>query len=185
MNEFVRTCRAEWRRLGVPDPIADEMAADLGADLEEAEAEGAGAEAVLGRAALQPGVFAATWAEARGVIGSRSASRRRPPRHPRIAVVITALALVATVGAALVLASSSARTRLAPQSIALGGSAPSEPIWVSSDASSPRFETTATGAGAYTPGSILLIAGLAGIVSLATWWWVGPTPHASSFKRHS
>jgi len=40
VNEFVEECRREWRRLGVPDPIANEMAADLTADIEEAEAEG-------------------------------------------------------------------------------------------------------------------------------------------------
>ena len=31
MNEFIEECRREWRRLGVPDPIANEMAADLAA----------------------------------------------------------------------------------------------------------------------------------------------------------
>jgi hypothetical protein len=40
VSEFVDECRREWRRLGVPDPVANEMAADLTADLEEAEAEG-------------------------------------------------------------------------------------------------------------------------------------------------
>ena len=38
MNEFVEECRREWNRLGVPDPVANEMAAELEADLEEAEA---------------------------------------------------------------------------------------------------------------------------------------------------
>ena len=50
MSEFVEECRQEWRRLGVPDPIANEMAADLTADIEEAEAEGGSAEDVLGAA---------------------------------------------------------------------------------------------------------------------------------------
>jgi hypothetical protein len=27
MNEFVEQCRREWRRLGVADPLAGEMAA--------------------------------------------------------------------------------------------------------------------------------------------------------------
>jgi hypothetical protein len=40
VNEFIEECRREWRRLGVPDPIANEMAADLVADIEEAESEG-------------------------------------------------------------------------------------------------------------------------------------------------
>jgi hypothetical protein len=29
MSDFVEQCRREWRRLGVPDPLAEEMAADL------------------------------------------------------------------------------------------------------------------------------------------------------------
>jgi hypothetical protein len=49
VNEFIEECRREWRRLGVPDPIANEMAADLVADIEEAESEGGTAEDVLGK----------------------------------------------------------------------------------------------------------------------------------------
>jgi hypothetical protein len=30
MSEFVDQCRAEWHRLGVPDAITNEMAADFG-----------------------------------------------------------------------------------------------------------------------------------------------------------
>ena len=33
MTDFVEQCRLEWRRLGVPDALADEMAADLDSDL--------------------------------------------------------------------------------------------------------------------------------------------------------
>lgn len=54
MNEFVEECRREWKRLRVPDAVAAEMAADLAADLEEAEAEGASAEEVLGGSAFDP-----------------------------------------------------------------------------------------------------------------------------------
>ncbi len=67
VNEFVEECRQEWRRLGVPDPIANEMAADLTADIEEAEAEGGSAEDVLGNSVFDPRRFAAAWAGARGV----------------------------------------------------------------------------------------------------------------------
>ena len=67
MNEFVEECRREWRRLGVPDPIAREMAADLEADLEEARADGVAPEEVLGRGAFDPRSFAAAWASERGV----------------------------------------------------------------------------------------------------------------------
>ncbi len=67
MSEFVDECRREWRRLGVSEPIANEMAADLTADIEEAEAEGGSAEDVLGNSAFDPRRFAASWAVARGV----------------------------------------------------------------------------------------------------------------------
>jgi hypothetical protein len=67
VNEFVDECRREWRRLGVSDPIANEMAADLTADIEEAEAEGGSAEDVLGNSAFDPRRFAGSWAVARGV----------------------------------------------------------------------------------------------------------------------
>jgi hypothetical protein len=67
VNEFIDECRREWRRLGVSDPIANEMAADLTADIEEAEAEGGSAEDVLGNSAFDPRRFAGSWAVARGV----------------------------------------------------------------------------------------------------------------------
>jgi hypothetical protein len=70
VNEFVEECRREWRRLGVPDPIANEMAADLTAAIEEAEAEGGSAEDVLGNSVFEPQRFAASWAGARGVTAS-------------------------------------------------------------------------------------------------------------------
>ena len=58
----------EWRRLGVPDPLAEEMAADLAADIKEAEAEGMPAEEYLGSSFFDPRSFAASWAGERGVI---------------------------------------------------------------------------------------------------------------------
>jgi hypothetical protein len=71
--EFIQECRQEWKRLGVPDPIANEMAADLTADIEEAESEGGSAEDVLGTSLFDPRRFAAAWAGARGVTA--------PPDH--------------------------------------------------------------------------------------------------------
>ena len=62
MSEFVEECRREWKRLGVPDPIANEMALDLTTDIEEAEAEGGSAEDVLGNSLFDPRRFAAAWA---------------------------------------------------------------------------------------------------------------------------
>jgi len=66
MSVFVEECRQEWKRLGVPDLLADEMAADLEADLAEAEAEGVPAAEILGES--DPRRFAATWAGERGLV---------------------------------------------------------------------------------------------------------------------
>jgi hypothetical protein len=40
MTAYVEECRREWRRLGVPDILAEEMATELEADLAEAQADG-------------------------------------------------------------------------------------------------------------------------------------------------
>ena len=103
MSEFVKECRREWRRLGVPDPVANEMAADLSADLEEAEAEGGSPEDVLGNSAFDPRRFAASWAVARGVTNQPTVDDPPPWRRP-VAIALTAILGVLTVGAALVLA---------------------------------------------------------------------------------
>jgi hypothetical protein len=66
MKGFVEECRLEWRRLGVPDLLADEMAADLEADLAEAETDGVAAAEFLGES--DPRRFAATWARERGLV---------------------------------------------------------------------------------------------------------------------
>lgn len=80
MSEFVEECRREWKRLGVPEPVANEMAADLAADLREADAEGVSPEEVLGTSAFDPQSFAASWAAERGVVHHpRSHSRVRRP----------------------------------------------------------------------------------------------------------
>src|SRR5579863_1740210 len=91
VSEFVDECRREWRRLGVPDPVANEMAADLTADLEEAEAEGGSPEDVLGNSAFDPRRFAAAWAAARGVTSPPIPDRRslwRPPIAIALAVLL-------------------------------------------------------------------------------------------------
>ena len=101
MNDFVEQCRREWKRLGVPDAVADEMAADLAADLEEAEAEGASAEEVLGTGASDPRSFAAAWAAERAVIPPPRWTDRAPGRVLLLAA-IAALTVVTAIGAALV-----------------------------------------------------------------------------------
>ncbi len=102
MSEFVEECRREWRRLGVPDPVANEMAADLTADLEEAEAEGGSPEDVLGNSAFDPRRFAAAWAAARGVTSPPTLGRRSLWRPP-IAIALAVILGVLTFGAALAL----------------------------------------------------------------------------------
>ena len=104
MSEFVEECRQEWRRLGVADAVANEMAADLTADLQEAEADGASAEEVLGSGAFDPRAFAASWAAERGVIQARASSAPSGvEQSSKRALVLAAIALVVIVGAGLVL----------------------------------------------------------------------------------
>lgn len=102
MSDFIEQCRQEWRRLNVPDPLAEEMAADLATDLREAEAEGVSAEELLGSSVFDPRAFAASWAAERGIIPAqpgRGGARRRKP----VLVAFTALAAIALIGAALML----------------------------------------------------------------------------------
>jgi hypothetical protein len=87
VTEFVEECRREWRRLGVPDPIANEMAADLSADLEEAQAEGGSPEDVLGNSAFDPRRFAQSWAMARGVTNPPALTRPWLRRRPALIAV--------------------------------------------------------------------------------------------------
>jgi hypothetical protein len=181
VNDFVEECRSEWKRLGVPDPVANEMAADLAADLDEAEADGVSAEDVLGSGAFDPRSFASAWAAERGVIQRPLPSGREIPRRPRIAAAIGTFALIAITGAVLVILASAS----APQRLTLASPArpPLSAVWVrpSGAAFSPDGRTVVvtappptpgarivavdindSGVGARTVGSVLLIAGLAG-----------------------
>ncbi len=103
MNPFVEECRREWKRLGVPDPVANEMAADLSVDLAEAEADGTSAEEVLGTGAFDAPSFAATWAAERGVIPPPAPGAPARTRRSRAPFAIAAFALVALVGLMLLL----------------------------------------------------------------------------------
>lgn len=101
MNDFIEQCRREWRRLGVSDPLADEMATELAADLSEAEAEGVSAQEFLGRSALDPPSFAATWAAERGIVPKPQSEGIK--RVPVSLVAFTATAAFALVVAATLL----------------------------------------------------------------------------------
>ena len=102
MSDFVEQCRREWKRLGVPDPLAEEMATDLASDLREAEAEGVSAEEFLGSSAFDPRSFAASWAAERGII-PEPRSRGNARRRPLVLVAFTALAAIMLIVAALLL----------------------------------------------------------------------------------
>jgi hypothetical protein len=123
VNGFVEECRQEWKRLRVPDPVANEMAADLAADLQEAEAEGVSAEEVLGSGAFDPRGFAASWATERGVIQPQPVQgvsqpqpvqvADRPPGRWRMVVAIAVFAAITVIGAALVTSRSGTSERVA------------------------------------------------------------------------
>jgi hypothetical protein len=102
MSDFVEQCRSEWKRLGVPDPLAEEMATDLAADLREAEADGLSAEELLGSSAFDPRSFAGSWAAERGIIPV-APSGGNARRRPRVLVAFTALAAMTLFVAALLL----------------------------------------------------------------------------------
>ena len=105
MTAFVQECRQEWKRLGVPDLLAEEMATDLEADLAEAEADGVSAAEILGDS--DPRRFAATWARERGLV-----AEQQPPKKSRkglwigLAVGLFLLFIVALPALALITLSS-------------------------------------------------------------------------------
>ena len=103
MNPFVEECRREWKRLGVPDPAANEMAADLEADLAEAQADGTSPEEVLGTGVFDAPSFAAQWAAERGLVPPPAPGEPTRARRSRAPLAIAAFALVALVGLVLLL----------------------------------------------------------------------------------
>ena len=82
----------------------------LASDLEEAEAEGVSASEYLGSMASDPGSFAASWANERGIIPAPPS--REKSRRPRPLVAFTALAAMAVIVAALLLATGEPKVAL-------------------------------------------------------------------------
>jgi len=120
VNEFVEECRREWRRLGVADPIANEMAADLTADIEEAESEGGSAEDVVGNSAFDPQRFAGQWAIARGVTAPPMISS--PPRRwPALAFGLIGCTALLALGVAVLAGGRQSSAAIASVSRKLGG----------------------------------------------------------------
>ena len=112
MNDFVEQCRREWKRLGVPDPLAEEMAADLASDLTDAGADGVSAEEFLGSSASDPPSFAASWAAERGIIPEPTIGANAR-RRPLVLVAFTTLAAIAVIIAAMLLATGEPKLSLA------------------------------------------------------------------------
>ena len=101
MSQFVDDCRKEWKRLGVPEPLSNEMAADLEADLAEAASEGVSPEEVLGNGYFDATSFAASWAVARGV-GHPRLRVREKVRLRSWTLAVSALAFIGVAAAGLV-----------------------------------------------------------------------------------
>jgi hypothetical protein len=166
MSRFVDECRKEWDRLGVPEAVSSEMAADLTADLAEAEAEGASPEDVLGNGVFDAKSFAASWATARGVVPLDGEARGRP-RWPRWTVLVSAaVSLVAAlVGLAIlggreataVAATGFRRSLRIPPAFRIGPS-PVHQLFIQG------------GSPAEPLGLILLLVGLVGL-GLTLWFW--------------
>ena len=114
MSSFVEECRREWKRLGVPDLIADEMASDLSADLEEAQAEGFPPEEILGAEASEPRSFAATWARERGVVAPPA---KKLPRNLLLLIAGGLIALFALAGFAAVALLATTHTTSGPSMV--------------------------------------------------------------------
>jgi hypothetical protein len=170
VNNFVDECRREWRRLGVPDPVANEMAADLTADLEEAEAEGGSPEDVLGNSAFDPRRFAAAWAAARGVTSAPAPDRPsfwRPPLAIALGVLLSVLTLGA--GLALVSGRSSSSIAFATRRIAVVPG----PIrrLVIPRPMGPVVGTQIAGVDLHPLALLVFIVGVVGLGLFAAWYW--------------
>jgi hypothetical protein len=194
VSEFVDECRREWRRLGVPDPVANEMAADLIADLEEAEAEGATPEDVLGNSAFDPRRFAAAWATARGVTGPPTAGRLWPTRRP-VVTVLSVLAGVLTIAAAfgLLVVRGSTSVAFAARHIVAGPGPlrlfpPGHRIVLPLPGGGPFGVTRIEGIDVHPLALLLLIIGVASLAVFAVlYWrpWFGPTRHRGYDSQRS
>ena len=96
MPTFVDECRYEWKRLGVPASLAEEMAAELEADLAEAEADGVPAAQLLGES--DPRRFAANWARERGLVSEPAPKKSHKTLWLWAAAFVLALVFVVVLG---------------------------------------------------------------------------------------
>jgi len=92
MTAFVEECRQEWKRLGVPDGLAEEMATELESDLAEAEADGVSAAEMLGES--DPRRFAENWARERGLVSEPPPQKRRRRIWPWVVLAVFLLVIL-------------------------------------------------------------------------------------------
>jgi hypothetical protein len=165
MSDFVEQCRQEWRRLGVPDPLADEMAADLTSDLEEAEAEGVAAEELLGSSAFDPRSFAASWAAERGIIPAPP-SRAHARRRPLVLGAFTALAAITLTVTALLLLTGQPKV-----SLVTSGTGPRLPSPPAGSVGPPGASRVVLNTSASTPVELILLLFAIVALGFAAWLW--------------
>jgi hypothetical protein len=163
MNDFIEQCRREWKRLGVPDPLAEEMAADLASDLREAEAEGISAEEYLGSGASDPRSFATSWATERGIV-SEPQDRWRGRRKPPALVAFTALATLALIVAAVLLATGEPKVALKTSGAKLAPAVPPGAHYLP-----PPHEVQASAA---APIEWILLFLAAAALAFTAWLWL-------------
>lgn len=108
MSAFVEECRREWKRIGVPDLLAEEMATDLEADLAEAQADGVSAAEILGE--TDPRRFAATWASERGLVSEAPLRKKSRKRFWIVLAIVLVLGFVLGVLALVFLATTTVST---------------------------------------------------------------------------
>jgi hypothetical protein len=159
VSDFVEKCRREWKRLRVPDAVANEMAADLAADLTEAESEGVSAEEVLGSSVFDPRSFAAAWAAERGVVPLALPQEGRS-RKPLLVASIATLSVLGVIAIALaVLARGGGAVAMVPHR-------PGAPLAPPAHSASPLVHPGAVTLLGWT----LLLVAVLGII-LCAWLW--------------
>jgi hypothetical protein len=166
MSDFVEQCRSEWRRLGVPGPLAEEMAADLASDLAEAEAEGVSAEELLGSSVFDPSAFAASWAAERGIIPAPP-GRGRGRRRPFVLMAFTALAGIAVIVTALLIATGQPKVSVVASTTKHTGLV-SPPTGVLPP---PHASRVVVSTSASTPVEWILLVFAIVALGFATWLW--------------
>jgi len=112
MTAYVEECRQEWKRLRVPNLLADEMATELETDLAEAEADGVSAAEMLGES--DPRRFAAAWARERGLVADPPPKKSRKRFWIVLAVCVVLLVIFSALLAGGLLATTSVQGQAAP-----------------------------------------------------------------------